>query len=55
MSAFIYLYPYYTTLGTASKASSGLNAHWTAATLAEEFAKLRLAADAVPVEAADER
>jgi double-stranded uracil-DNA glycosylase len=33
---------------------SGLNAHWTAATLAEEFAKLRLAADAVPVEAAGE-
>jgi double-stranded uracil-DNA glycosylase len=33
---------------------SGLNAHWTAATLAEEFAKLRLAADAVAVEAAGE-
>jgi double-stranded uracil-DNA glycosylase len=25
---------------------SGLNAHWTAATMAEEFARLRLAAEA---------
>jgi TDG/mug DNA glycosylase family protein len=33
---------------------SGLNAHWTAATLAEEFAKLRMAADAAPVEVAGE-
>jgi TDG/mug DNA glycosylase family protein len=31
-------------LGVVSSAFSGLNAHWTAATLAEEFAKLRVAA-----------
>jgi len=28
-----------------SSAFSGLNAHWTAATLAQEFARLREAAD----------
>jgi len=33
---------------------SGLNAHWTAATLAEEFAKLRMAADAAPAKVARE-
>ncbi len=33
---------------------SGLNAHWTSATLAEEFAKLRMAADAAPAKVARE-
>jgi hypothetical protein len=42
--AFIYLYLYYITLGIVSSALSGLNAHWTAAALAEEFARFRTAA-----------
>jgi TDG/mug DNA glycosylase family protein len=32
-------------LGIVSKALSGLNAHWTAATMAEEFGRLRAAAE----------
>ncbi|MFD5847462.1 hypothetical protein [Streptomyces chartreusis] len=42
---FHLLCPYYTTLGIVSRALSGLNAHWTAATMAEEYGRLRVAAD----------
>jgi hypothetical protein len=42
---FHMLCPYYTILGIVSRALSGLNAHWTAQTMAEEFARLRAAAE----------
>jgi hypothetical protein len=43
MFAFIYLYPYYTMLGIVSNASSGLNAHWSAAALGEEYGRFHAA------------
>ena len=44
MARYIYIHPDHVTSGVASSAF-GLDAHWTAATLAAKFAKLRAAAD----------
>ncbi|HEV2634622.1 MAG TPA: hypothetical protein VGX23_05715 [Actinocrinis sp.] len=40
-------------MGIVSSSLSGLNAHWTPAALAEEFARLRAAVDATGDASAD--